>query len=178
MEETTNAPFWKPALIYGAILGFVSILFGVIFYILDMATVSWTGWITNLVMLGVLIYCLLAYRKEYLGGYATFGQIFLMALVMGIIATILNTLYSYILMGKIDPDLINNIRLVQEERMLSNPRIPESMQDQVMARMDKQFQLKRMLIMGAIVMPVMNAIIGLIAAAFIKKEENPFDAAA
>jgi hypothetical protein len=80
-------------------------------------------------------------------------------------------------MGVIDPDLIEKLRLVQEEKILSNPRIPESMHDQVLARLDKQFALNRMMIMGLIFGPVMYAIIGLIAAAFIKKEQNPVDAA-
>ena len=177
MEDKANVPFWKPALIYGAILGFVSVLIGVVFYILDMSTASWARWVSSLIILAALIYCLVAYRKEYLGGYATFGQIFLIALVMGVIATFLNTIYSYILMGVIDPDLIEKLRLFQEEKMLSNPRYPESAHDQIIARLEKQFTLKRMLVMGAIFGPVMYAVIGLISAAFIKKEETPADSA-
>ncbi len=177
MTEKAKAPFWKPALIYGAIVGFVSILFGVIFYIMDMTTKSWVTWVTSLITLVVLIYCLIAYRKEYLGGFASYGQILLMAVMIGVVSTILSTIYTYILMGVIDPDLIDKLRLVQEEKILSNPRIPESAHESVMARLDKSFNLKRMLIMGAIFGPVMNAIIGLIAAAFIKKEETPASSA-
>jgi cation transport ATPase len=175
MEEKAKAAFWKPALIYGAIVGFVGILFGVIFYIMGLSTKNWSQWISSLIALAVLIYCLVAYRKEYLGGFASFGQIFLMALVIGIVATILSTIYSYILMGVIDPELIDKLKLVAEEKITSNPRIPENYYDIAMERLDKQFTLNRMLVMGAIMGPIMYAIIGLIAAAFIKKEETPAD---
>ena len=175
MAEETKTPFWKPALIYGAIVGFVSILLGVILYIMGLTTQNWVSWITSLITLAVLIYCLVAYRKEYLGGFASYGQIFLMALMIGIISTILSTLYSYILMGIIDPELIDKIKLAAEEKIMTNPRIPESYQDVALERLDKQMTLQRMLIMGAVGGIVINAVIGLIAAAFIKKEEAPFN---
>ena len=177
MEEKAKAPFWKPALIYGAIVGFVSILIGIVLYIMDLSTKSWVGWVSGLITLAVLIYCLIAYRNEYLGGFASYGQIFLMAVMIGIVSTILSTIYSYILMGIIDPELLDKMKLVGEERIMNNPRVPESYHDIALERLDKQFTLKRILIMGMIMGPVLNAIFGLIAAAFIKKEETPADIA-
>ncbi len=172
-----KASFWKPALIYGAIVGFVGILLGVIFYIMDLATANWTSYLSMVVGIAVLAYCLVAYRKEYLGGFAKFGQIFVMALVIGIISSIITTIYSYVLYTFIDPELIDKIKLVAEEKMMNNPRIPENMLDDMIERMAKNFEPKRMLTMGLIFGIVGNAIIGLILAAFIKKEENPVDTA-
>lgn len=170
MEENVKTPFWKPALIYGAIVGFVSILLGVIFYFLDLTTKSWNQWLSLLITIVVLSYCLLAYRKEYLGGFATYGQIFVMALVIGVISTILSSIYSYFLFTVIDPDLTDKLRLVAEEKVLNNPRIPEGMHDDIIDRMAKNFTIRRMMVMGVIMGIVFNAIIGLILAAFIKKE--------
>ena len=175
MEQSANAPFWKPALIYGAILGFVSILLGVIFYFLNLSTQSWVGWVSIIISIAVMTYCLVAYRNEYLGGYASFGQIFVMALVIGIIASILSTVYTYVLYNYIDPDLIEKIRLMAEERVMNNPRIPESMYEDIMDRMEDRFTPSRMTRMALTWGVVGNAIIGLILAAFIKKNqpENP-----
>ena len=172
-----KASFWEPALTYGAILGFVSILLGVIFYVMNLYTANWTQWVSLLVSIGVLVYCLKAYRNEHLGGYARYGQLFVMALVIGIISSIITTIYSYVLYTVIDPELIDKIRLVAEEKMMDNPRIPENMLDDMIERMAKNFEPKRMLTMGLIVGVVVNAIIGLILAAFIKKEETPVDTA-
>ena len=116
-----KASILKPALIYGAIVGFVGILLSVIFYVMDMTTASWTQYVTMLIGIVVLAYCLVAYRKEYLGGFATYGQIFLMALLIGVVSTIITTVYSYILFTVIDPELVDKLRLAAEEKMMNNP---------------------------------------------------------
>jgi hypothetical protein len=175
MEETAKAPFWKPALIYGAILGFAGILLNVIFYLMNLSVERWAQWISLVITILVMVYCLVAYRKEYLGGYATFGQIFLMALVIGIISTLLGTIYTYLLYTVIDPELIEKVKLVTQERIMNNPRIPESMYEDVLARIDRSMTPERMTRNALLFGPIVNAIIGLILAAFIKKSrpENP-----
>ncbi len=173
MEEKVKAPFWKPALIYGAILGFVSVFLSLVFYFLGKSTANWTSWITWLVNLALIVYLMLHYRKEYLGGYASFGQIFLMVLVSaGVISTIITVVYTYLLYTVIDPGLLDQMRIIAEERVMNNSRIPESMYDDVLERMAKTMTVSYMTKMGLIIGPVLNAIIGLIVAAFLKKEEE------
>ncbi|MEN8227264.1 MAG: DUF4199 domain-containing protein [Bacteroidota bacterium] len=172
MEEKANAPFWKPALIYGAIVGFVGILISLVFYFLNMSTDSWTGYLTMAVGIAILVYCLVAYRNEYLGGFASFKQIFLMALVIGIISSIISALYAYVLYTVIDPGLLDKLRIAAEEKIMNNPRIPESMYDGLFEKMEERMNATRMVTMALIWGPIVNAIIGLIIAAFVKKEEN------
>jgi hypothetical protein len=170
MEEKTKAPFWKPALIYGAIVGFVGILVGVIFYVMDMTAENWTNWVSLLISLIILIYCLVTYKKDHLGGYATFGQIWRMTLVVGIIATILGSLYFYILVT-LDPEVVDKMKIAAEQRILDNPRIPEGYVDTALERVEKSMQIGRIIVMQFIFGPVMYAIIGLVLAAFIKKND-------
>jgi len=173
MEEKVKTPFWKPALIYGAILGFVSVFLSLVFYFIGLSTENWTNWVTMLISLVLLVYLMLHYRREYLGGYASFGQIFLMVLVSaGIISTIINVVYMYLLYTVIDPGLLEQMRIMAEERIMSNSRIPESMYDDLMERMAKTMTVSYMTKMQLILGPVVNAVIGLIVAAFIKKEED------
>jgi hypothetical protein len=173
MEENVKAPFWKPALINGAILGFVSVFVSLVFYFLGMATKSWTNWVSMLIMVVLLVYLMLQYRKEYLGGYARFGQIFVMVLVSaGIIATIISTVYTYLLFTFIDPGLLDQAKIAAQEKIMSNSRIPESMYDNIFERMESRMTVAYMTKMGLIFGVVINAIIGLIVAAFVKKEED------
>ena len=173
MEEKVKTPFWKPALIYGAILGFVSVFLSLVFYFIGLSTENWTNWVTMLISLVLLVYLMLHYRREYLGGYASFGQIFLMVLVSaGIISTIINVVYMYLLYTVIDPGLLEQMRIMAEERIMSNSRIPESMYDDLMERMSKNMTVSYMTKMQLILGPVINAVIGLIVAAFLKKEED------
>lgn len=177
MEENVKAPFWKPALIYGAIAGFVSILVGVAFYLMALYAASWTQWVSLAVGVAILAYCLVAYRNEHLGGFASYGQLFRMALVIGVIASFITVIYTYLMHAVIDPELTDKMKLVVEEKLMNNPRIPENMLDDMIERMAKQFEMKKMLITAFVGGVVGNAIFGLILAAFIKKEETPADLA-
>jgi hypothetical protein len=173
MEEQVKAPFWKPALMYGAILGLVSVFISLVFYFIGMATVNWTSYVNMLVGLVLLVYLMIQYRNVHLGGYASFGQIFLMVLVSaGIVATIINAAYTYLLFNVIDPGLIDQVRIATEERIMSNSRIPESMYDDILEKMEKRMTVTRMVRMTLILGPIVNALIGLIVAAFIKKEKD------
>ena len=173
MDEKAKAPFWKPALIYGVILGFVSVFISLVFYFIGMSTENWTNWVNWLVSIVLLVYLMIQYRNVHLGGYASFGQIFLMVLVAaGIISTIIGVIYQYLLLTYIDPGLLEQIKIIAEERIMNNPRIPESMYDDILERMEKRMTVGYMMRMGLIIGPVFNAFIGLIVAAFIKKEED------
>jgi len=173
MEEKVKAPFWKLALIYGAILGFVSVFISLVFYFLGMATDNWTNWVNMLVILVLLVYLMLQYRNVHLGGYASFGQIFVMVLVSaGIVASIITAVYTYLLYTVIDPPLIDQVRIAAEEQIMNNPRIPESMYDDLMEKNEKRITVSFMIKMTLIAGPIVNAIIGLIVAAFIKKEKD------
>jgi len=173
MEEKAKAPFWKPALIYGLILGVVAILLNLALYFLNVMTARWAGWVSMAVTIAVMVYCLVAYRNEYLGGFASFGQIFLMGLVIGIISTIISVTFNYLMHTVIDPGLIEKMRIAAEERIMNSPRIPENMYDDLFEKMEQRMQPGRIAIMGLILGPILNAIISLIIAAFVKKEENP-----
>jgi hypothetical protein len=173
MEEKVKAPFWKLALMYGAILGLVSVFISLVFYFIGMATVSWTGWVSIVVSIVLLVYLMIQYRNVHLGGYASFGQIFLMVFVSaGIIATIIVAVYTYLLYAVIDPGLVEQARIVAEERIMSNSRIPESMYDDLLERIEKNTTAAYMTKASLIAGPIVNALIGLIISAFIKKEED------
>ena len=172
MEEKAKAPFLKPALIYGAILGVAGVLVGLILYFMDMSTETWAMWAGAVVTIAVMVYCLVAYRNEYLGGFASYGQIFKMALVIGIISSIIGAIYAYLLHGVLDPDLVDKIRIAAEERIMNNARIPESFYDQAMERVEKSLTLKKLVMNALIWGTAMNAILGLIISAFVKKEQK------
>jgi hypothetical protein len=74
-----------------------------------------------------------------------------------------------LLYAVIDPDLIDKVRLMAEDRIMNNPRIPESTAGDIIERMADRFTPVRMVRTTLIWGTVGNAIIGLILAAFIKK---------
>ena len=55
MEENAKVPFLKPALIYGAILGFVGIVLSVVLYFLNLSLQSWVQYLTLAITLAVMV---------------------------------------------------------------------------------------------------------------------------
>ena len=175
MEEKAKTPFLKPALIYGAILGFAAILLSVIFYVLNLQFKTWTQLVSLVVIIAVLAYTLKAYRDEYLGGFASYGQILLMLLGIAVVSTILSTLYQYILISYIDVDYLEKSQQAVIERWANNPRITESQLDALIERTEGSIGKGRIIRNSLIWGTVVTFIIGMIVAAFIKKDENPVD---
>ena len=172
MNEKATSPFWKPALMYGAIIGVIGIFLGLVFYFLNLKTKGWTNWASMAVTIAVLAYCLVSYRNEYLGGFASFGKLFVMGLMAGIVASLIGAVWNYILFSVIDPDLSGKLLLAVEEKIMNNPRIPESVLDETLEKLPKRFEIGRMTMNAMIWGTVFMAIFSLIIAAFVKKEET------
>ena len=178
MEEQTQTPLMKPALIYGLISGFVGIVLSVIFYVMDLTMETWVGLVSIAIGIIVLVYLLRAYRNEHLGGFATYGQLVLMGLLIAVISSIISAIYSYLLYTAIDPELIDKMKILAEEKIINNSRIPESMYDTMLEKMDKRMTVSKMTMNAFIFGTIGTFIIGLIVAAFLKKEKTPEEMAA
>ena len=174
MEEKAKSPAMKAALLYGAIIGFVSIVVAVVLDLLGLTMATWAGFVSLAITIGLVIYSLRAYKKEYLGGIATYQQLMLMTLLMSLVATVLTTAYSAINITLIDPDALDKMANMVYEKMSNNSRITEDMLDMMMERMEDRFTFGRVIIQGFFGGYVMTVIVGVIAGAFIKsKTENP-----
>ena len=145
-------------------------MFGLILYFLDMGLERWVQWASFAITIAVMVYCLVAYRNEYLGGYASYGKILKMAIAISIISAVITAIYQYLLFAVLDPDMMDKVRLTVEERIMNNPRIPESFYDQAMERAEKNLTIKRMVLNALIFGSVASIILGLIISAFVKKE--------
>lgn len=178
MDEQTKVPLLKPALIYGLISAFIGILMSVIFYLLNLTMKPWVGFISIVISIVVLVYLLRAYRNEYLGGFATYGQLILMALLIGLISSVMVTIYTYLLYTVIDPELMEKMKIMMQENVYNNPRIPEARADAFIERMEKRMTINRQIISSLVGGTVITFILGLIIAAFLKKEKTPEQMAA
>ena len=171
MEE--KAPFWKPALIYGAIVGVVGILIAVVLYILNAQFKTWAAIVSILVSISVLTYCLRAYRNEYLGGFASYGKLVLMTLSIAVISGLLSAGYTYVLVNYIDEDYVEKAKQFTIEKISENPRLSEAQLDTIIERTENKTTNASTVRRGLIAGIVFTFIIGLVASAFLKREENP-----
>lgn len=176
MEEKAKNPVFKAALIYGAIIGFVSIAITVVLDVMGLTMETWASLLSIAITIGLVIYSLRAYKNEYLDGTAKYEQLMLLTLLMSLIATVLTTTYSAINITIIDPDALDKMYNLMYEKMANNPRITDDMLDMMMERMEGRFTFGRVIIQGFFGAYVMTVIIGVIAGAFIKtKADNSAD---
>lgn len=172
MEEKAKNPAIMAGLLYGAIIGFVSIVISVILDLMGLTFKTWASLLGLVVTIGLVVYSLRAYKKEYLDGKAKYEQLMLMTLFMALVSTALATAYSAINITLIDPDFLEKTYNMAYDKIASNPRITDDMLDIVIERMEGKFTAGRILIQGFIGGYIMTVIIGVIAGAFIKTKQN------
>ena len=168
--ESKNTSIWYNGLVWGAILGFIGIIYAVILYMLDQNLNQNLGYLGMVITIVILILGVRSYRDNIMGGILPFNPAFKFGFVVVVVSTVINLIYSYILWTVIDPGIITKMKDMQMEKMLEQG-IPEEALDQAMAISSKFMTPLMMTIMGLFFGILMGTIIALIVAAIFKKNE-------
>jgi hypothetical protein len=171
MEEK-SVSIWKSTMLSGVYLAIALILLSVIFYVTGNSFSKTAQYLTYPIMIAGVIWGQVNYKKE-LGGFAAYGQMFTAGLLTMVFASIITSIYTYLLYTVIDPSLQEQLRIFTEEQIIAQGKVPEE-QLEMAINMTAKFQTPTMmLIMGIAGGAFIGAIISLITAIFIKK--NPAD---
>ncbi|HNY03832.1 MAG TPA: DUF4199 domain-containing protein [Bacteroidales bacterium] len=171
MEEKPRTPIAN-GLTWGLITGGVLIVFSLIMFLADLYLNKTVNWIGYLFLIAGMIYGTLEYRKKYTGGFLTYGKAFSTSFWIGLFAGIVSSIYVFIFMQYIHPGFINE--LMDQSRtaiMTSNPNMSDEQVEQALAISSKFMSPVMMTIWGLVSYAVMSAIISLILAIFLKKED-------
>jgi len=171
-------------LMYGAILGIVSIIMSLIMYIagympINLKRIMLTAVISIAITIIFVSAGMKSYRDKVLEGNISYGQAFVAGLLIVIFSAVLINIYNLIFNLVIDPDYMN--RVMEATRnwtydMMNNMGAPEGQIEDAMERFDRQqanMSHLKTLMQGIIWSVVFGAIISLIVAAFVKKSRNP-----
>ncbi len=170
--EQKPASLMKSALIYGLYLGIASILISVVLYVLGYTFEKWVQYTTYPILLIGVILAQLGYKKV-LGGEMTYGQALGVGVMTVIFASVLGSIYTYLLYTIIDPSLQEQLRLFTEQQIIEQGRVPEEQLDTVL-EMTAKFQKPWIISISAIFgSALIGLIISLITAIFTK--QNPSD---
>ncbi|WP_299576335.1 DUF4199 domain-containing protein [uncultured Sunxiuqinia sp.] len=175
MEEKST--FWKSAMTYGIYLAVALIFYNVILYVTGENMNTTLGLVTWLIM-GVGIYlCQKGYRDKELDGSIEYSKALGFGVSVMLFAGVLNALYSVILM-KIDPSIMDQVRILQEEAMMKQGLSDE--QIEAAGEMMTRFQSPLIIVLSSLfTFAFIGFIISLITSIFIKRksDENAFDEA-
>ena len=171
MEEKT-ASIWKSSLLSGVYLAIVLILVSVVFYVTGYTFSKVAQYLSYPVIIAGIIWGQISYKKA-LDGTITYGQALAAGLLTMVFASIISSIYTYLLYAIIDPSLQEQMRIFTEEQMLSKGNVPEAQMEAAM-KIASKFQTPLMMtIMGIVGGAFIGLIVSLITAIFIKK--NPSD---
>ncbi len=168
MEQKT-ASIWKSSLMSGIYLGIVMILVSVVFYVTGNPFSKAAQWIGYVVMIAGIVMAQLFYRKT-LGGTMTYGQALGVGILTMVFASLLTSIYTFLLYQVIDPSLQEQLRLFTEEQIVKRGDVPEEQLEMAM-NMATKFQTPvMMLVMGIFGGTFMGLIVSLITSIFTQKK--------
>ena len=157
---------------YGLITGAAMIVFSLIMFLLDLYLNKAINWIGYIFLVAGMVWGTLEYRKKYTNGFLTYGKAFSSCFWIGLIAGVLASVYLFVFVQFIHPGFINEtLDQVRANIMTSSPDMSDEQIEQAVEMSAKFMTPVMMTVWGLVIYAVMSAIIGLILAIFLKKED-------
>lgn len=188
MDNQEKPKVLVPALIFGAVIGLAMIVLTLVFYFLDLSFKTWAGILIMVVLIALVVYALVAYKKEQGKGFASFGRLVLMSFLFALISMVIFipfnlALYSFdkefFEQTKYESEIrVNKMMDRQLMRNEDNPNFGaiesrvESQRSKAIDRLDaaSPFDMARQ---GLGMFLFIGVLTGLIAGAIIKKDPDP-----
>jgi ethanolamine transporter EutH len=177
MENNPPSAF-KSALKYGLILAAISILYSLLLYSFDLMSNRALSLVSVVILLACIYWGVKEYRDKKAGGFVTFGKAFKIGFFIGLICAVIAAVYTFIFFKYFDPELVVKMIADAEEKMIeSRPNMDDSEIETAMAFTKKFMSPSMMAVVGMITNIAFSAVIALIVAAVLKKEEDKMPSA-
>lgn len=173
MEQKST--FWKSAMVYGLYVGILLTLYSVVMYVIGQSQNKSLAFVPFILYAVCIVLAQFYYRNNELNGTITYGQAVGIGVAVIFFSGIIAALYNLIIF-KIDPSLIDQLKIAQEEAYLKNG-MSEEMIEKTMEMSAKMMTPAWLSIIGLLSSVFMGTIISLISAIFIKKQprEDAFE---
>ncbi|MDP2335823.1 MAG: DUF4199 domain-containing protein [Bacteroidota bacterium] len=168
MEQKST--FWKSAMIYGLYIGIVLTLYSVILYVAGQSTNKSLVYVSIILYAVCIVLAQIHYRNHEKNGAISYGQAVGFAVGAMLFSGIITALYTLIIF-KIDPGMIDQIKSVQEEAMLKQG-LTEDQIEQAMSIASKMMTPGWMSMMSVLNAVIYGTVISLVSSIFIKKQPN------
>ncbi len=172
MENQKNTSVFYNGLLWGLILGFISIIYSVFLYMTDQTTNTVLGLIAYVIVIVVLVFAFRSFRDSVRDGVMPFGTAFGFGLVTILVSGLLGSVYGYIQMKVIDPEMVSRLMDTQMDKAIAQGRATEEQIEQGFQMISWIFKPFMATVMGFISSAFIGTIIVLIMAAIFKREED------
>jgi hypothetical protein len=172
-----NKKFVLFMLNYGLILGGIFIFAQLMIYIFDIDSTNMVfsfiyQLLTIVIITWIMAWACINFRDKYLEHKIKFLRCFLGALLIGIIATLIISIYSYFFYKFFDPDQLQVQANKVMEMIDSNTNIPDDKKAEILKGMADRFTPESILVQTLIMMSVMSIFLSLISTLFVRKKEK------
>jgi uncharacterized membrane protein (DUF106 family) len=176
--DTPNAqqgatPIWNTVLKYGAYCGGAIVVFSILTYLADVDLMSISGMLilyAAIFLIGFSIAAMaMKYQRDKLdGGVISYGKALAVGLLVVLIGMVISSFWNYILINFIDPEYMEGMK----EQFIATwgESMPQESLDEALAGFDKAGNLFEGIKSSLIGGTIFGLIIGLITAAFMKRE--------
>ena len=172
MEEKPRSVL-SNGLYFGLITGAGLIVFSLIMFLLDLYLNRAVSSIAYVVLVAGMIWGTLDYRKKHSNGFLTYGKAFGSCFWIGLFGGIVSSIYFFIFIHFIHPGFINELLDQMRASMLeANPNMSDEQIEQAVEMSSKFMSPVMMTLWGFVTYAVISAVLGLILAIFLKKEDK------
>ena len=137
--ENQNIELKKYILQYGALLGGISVVFGLMLFSLEMhyQNETSTTLVSIAITIGVIAFAQYSYRKDN-EGFMSLSQGIKMGLGMAAISGLINVAYFLVLSNVLDPEMMNKaLQMGMDQFLEQNPEASQDMINQVESMQEK-----------------------------------------
>ncbi|MCB0658171.1 MAG: DUF4199 domain-containing protein [Saprospiraceae bacterium] len=123
LPDPQDVRYGSTAIRYGLYTGLVLVAISLLMYLLGMSDPTKTGqrWIslviTVLITAGGMVLANRYHRDEELGGVMNFGRGFGVSMLVGVAASLVSAIYSYLFLKFIDPTVMDKAMEMQRQQM-------------------------------------------------------------
>lgn len=171
MEEKST--FWKSAMVYGLYIGIVLTLFSVILYVTGQMQNKTLGYISFPIYIVCIVIAQIHYRNHEQNGVISYGQAVGFGTAIMLFSGVITALYTLIIY-KLDPSLIDQIKNMQEEALMQKNMSDEQI-EAAMSMSGKMLSPVFMAISSLFGSVIIGTIVSLITSIFVKKQPNMDD---
>lgn len=172
-SPTPNAPIWNTVLQYGGYCGGIMVAFSLLTYLMDLNVMSVSGMLTvygSILVIGFVMAAIaMRYQRDQLdGGLLSYGKALGIGVLVILIAMVISSFWNYILVNFIDPEYISRLQDQFMETWGAN--MPEDAMEKALEGFEEAGNFITVLKNGLIGGTIFGLIIGLITAAFMKRD--------
>jgi Protein of unknown function (DUF4199) len=178
--DTSNAPspspIWDTVLRYGAYNGAIAIAISLLVYLMDMNVMTFSGMFliygSMLVVGFVMVYLAIKHQRDQLdGGIISYGKAFLIGLLVTIVATFISSIWNYVLINFIDTEYV--ARLQEQFVETWGESMPQEAMEETLKGFEEAGDMLTILKNAVVGGTIFGLIVGLITAAFTKRDPKP-----